>query len=144
MKICEDSNQKSLSIIYKIVLKQISIPMHGKSLTLSQSTRKEMRKLLAITDQSHFFQFLVKFLKKSYLISFLNTFKTIVFFVITNQVFVLLIHVSIMWVLSVLHDIYASFDCNPFKDVRGIFLHISNVLIEYGMKGSSIKCNVLV
>ena len=27
--------------------------------------------------------------------------------------------------LSIVHDIYASFDCNPPKDVRGIFLDIS-------------------
>ena len=83
----------------KIILQQVSILMHGKSLTLSQSTRKEISKMLTITDQSYFFLFLVKFLRKSYLIPFLNTFKRIVFFVITNQVFNLLIHVSINYFL---------------------------------------------
>ena len=29
--------------------------------------------------------------------------------------------------LSVVHDIYASFDCNPPRDVRGVFLDISKV-----------------
>ena len=28
--------------------------------------------------------------------------------------------------LSIIHDIYASFDCNPPRNVRGIFLDISN------------------
>ena len=83
----------------KIVLKQVSFLMHGESSTLSQFTRKEISKLLTITDQSHFFVFLVKFSRKSYLIQFLNTFKRIVFFVITNQVFDLLIHVSISYFL---------------------------------------------
>ena len=26
---------------------------------------------------------------------------------------------------SIVHDIYASFDCNPTRDVRGVFLDIS-------------------
>ena len=98
----------------KIVLKQVSILMHGESSTLSQFTRKERSKLLTITDQSPFFLFLVKFSRKSYLIRFLNTFKRIVFFVITNQVFNLLIHVSINYFLLL----------NLPKDVRGIFRDI--------------------
>ena len=107
----------------KIVLQQVFILMLGNDLLLSQSTRKEISNLLTITDQSHFFLFLVKFLRKSYLIPFLNTFKRIVLFVITNQVFDLLIYVSINY--FTVHDIYESFDCNPPNDVRGIFLDIS-------------------
>ena len=83
----------------KTVLKLVSILIHGKHLKLSWSTRKEISKLLTITDQFHLFLFLVKFLRKSYLIPFLDTFKRIVFFVITNQVFNLLIHVSINYFL---------------------------------------------
>ena len=55
VKICDDAMKKPLSIIYKIVLKQVSIFLHGKSLTLSQSTRKKIRKLLTITNLFHFF-----------------------------------------------------------------------------------------
>ena len=96
----------------KIVLKQVSILIHRKSLTFSQSARKEISNLLTITDQFHLFLFLVKFLRKSYLIPFLDTFKRIVFFVITNQVFDLLIHVSINYFL--LFKIFMHhFDCNP-------------------------------
>ena len=43
--------------------------------------------------------------------------------------------------LSIVHDIYASLDCNPPKDAQGIFLKF---LTEHGIKDSSTKCNVLV
>ena len=73
--------------------------MHGKSLTLPQSTRKETSNLLTITDQFHFVLFLVRFLRKFNLIPFLDTFKRMVILVITNQVFDLLIHVSTIYFL---------------------------------------------
>ena len=41
--------------------------------------------------------------------------------------------------LSIVHDIYASFDCNPPRDVRDVFLDISKAFIECGMKDLSIK-----
>ena len=82
-----------------ILIKTVSVLMHGKSLTLSQSTRKEISKLLTVTDQSHFFLFLAKFLRKSCLTPFLDTFKRTVFCMITNQVFNLLIHLSINYFL---------------------------------------------
>ena len=47
-------------------IKKVPILMHGKSLTLPQSTRKEITKLVIITDQFYFFLFLVRFLRKSY------------------------------------------------------------------------------
>ena len=50
VKICDDAISKLLSVIYKNVIKQVSILMHAKSLALSQSTRKEVKKLLTITD----------------------------------------------------------------------------------------------
>ena len=127
----------------KIVLKQVSILMHGESSTLSQFTRKERSKLLTITDQSPFFLFLVKFSRKSYLIRFLNTFKRIVFFVITNQVFNLLIHVSINYFLLFMIFMHLLIVTHP-KMWEGYFLIYLKPLIEYGMKGSSAKWNVLV
>ena len=36
--------------------------------------------------------------------------------------------------LSIVHDIYSSFDCSPSLEVRGIFLDISKALIGSGMK----------
>ena len=50
VKICDDAVKKPLLIIYKIVLKKVSILIQGKSLALSQSTRKKISKLLTITD----------------------------------------------------------------------------------------------
>ena len=50
VKICDDAIKKPLSIIYKNVLKQVSILIHEKSLTLSHSTKKEISKLSTITD----------------------------------------------------------------------------------------------
>ena len=125
----------------KTVLKQASIVMHGKSLTMSQFTWKEISKLLTITDQFHFFLFLVRFLRKSYLIPFLDTFKRVVFFVITNQVLDLLIHMSINYFL-LFYDIYVSFDCNTPKDVRGIFLDISKAFNRVWHEGliHKMKC----
>ena len=55
VKVYDDAMKKPLSIIYKIVLKQVYIFLHGKSVTLSQSTRKEISKLLTITNLFHFF-----------------------------------------------------------------------------------------
>lgn len=79
----------------KIVLKQLSILIHRKRLTSSQFARKEISKLLRITDQFHFFLFLVRFLRKYYSIPFLDIFKRMVYFMITNQVFNILTCVSI-------------------------------------------------
>ena len=127
----------------KIILQQVSILMHGKSLTLSQSTRKEISKLLTTTDQSHFFLFLVKFLRKSYLILFLNTFKRIAFFGITNQVLEPLIHVSINYFILFMIFMHLLIVTHP-KMWEGYFLIYLKPLIDYGMKGLSTKWNVLV
>ena len=121
VKICDDSIKKPLSIIYKNCLTTGTYPNACKKSNIVPVRKKGVSNLLTITDQSHFFLFLVKFLRKSYLIPFLNTFKIIVSFLITNQVFHLLIHESINYFL--LFMIF--FDCNPPKDVRGIFLDIS-------------------
>ena len=42
--------------------------------------------------------------------------------------------------LSIVHDIYASFDCNPPKDVRGIFLDISKAFDRVWHEG--LICNM--
>ena len=98
--------------------------MYGKSLTLSHSTRKKISKLLTITDQSHFFLFFGKVFEK----------------ILFNSIFEYLQENCLLWdnqsgfgtsdsceyqLLYIIHDIYASFDCNPPKDVRGMVLDIS-------------------
>ena len=45
--------------------------------------------------------------------------------------------------LSILHEIYKSFDCNPSKDVRVFSYIFQKHLIKCGMMGSSIKLNIL-
>ena len=82
--------------------------MYGKSLALSQSTRKKISKLITIKDQSHFFLFSVQLSRKSYLIPFLDSFKKIV-----NQSSFRPSDSCEYQLLSIVHDIYVSFDCNP-------------------------------
>ena len=91
---------------------------------LSQFITKLISKPLKITDQFHFYQFLVKYLKMF----------------VFNSLFVFLHESNLLnenqsgfrpsdsceyQLLSIVHDIYASFDCNPPRDVRGVFLDIS-------------------
>ena len=40
--------------------------------------------------------------------------------------------------ISITHEIYASFDADPILEVRGVFLDISKAF-EYGMKGLFIR-----
>ena len=51
-----------------------------------------------------------------------------------------LIHVYQL--LSIVHDIYASFDCNPSCDVRGVFLNISKSFDRVWHKGHIYKKHV--
>ena len=49
-----------------------------------------------------------------------------------------LIHVNQLYIhvlLSIVHDIYASFDCNPPRDVRGVFLDISKAFDKVWHEG---------
>ena len=115
--------------------------MHENSLTLSQSTRKEISKFLTNTDQSHFFLSLVKFFKK----------------ILCNSIFEY-VHENCLLcdnqsgfrpsdsceyqLFSIVYDIYASFDCNLSKDVRGIFLDITKAFDRVWHKGliCKMKC----
>ena len=127
----------------KIVLKQVSILMHGKSLTLSQSTRKEASKLLTIADQSHFFLFLVKVFEKILFNSIFEYFQENCLICENQSGFppsdsceyqLLLLFMIFMHLLIGTHT----------KTWEGYFLIYLKPLIEYGMKGSSTKWNVLV
>ena len=76
----------------KIVLKQVSILIHGKRLTSSQKGDKQIAKNYRPVS---LLPILVRFLRKSYSIPFLDIFKRMVYFMITNQVFNILTRVSI-------------------------------------------------
>ena len=122
VKICDDVIKKSLSIIHKNCIKT-SILIHGKSLTLSQSTRKEK-------------QIVNNYRPVSLLLIFGKVFEKILF----NFIFGYLQENCLLCdnqsgfrpsdsceyqLLSIVHDIYASFDCNPPKDVIGILPDLS-------------------
>ena len=90
---------------------------------LSQFITKLISKPLKITDQFHFYQFLVKYLKMF----------------VFNSLFVFLHESNLLnenqsgfrpsdsceyQLLSIVHEMYASFECNPPRDIRGVFLDI--------------------
>ena len=110
---------------------------------LPQFIRKVISKLLTISDWFHFYQFLVKFLKGLFLIH-LNFFMKIICLMRINQDSDHLIHMNIsscqLYMIYIYIYIYASFDCNPPCDVRGIL----KLLMGCGMRDLSIKLNVLV
>ena len=108
---------------------------------LSQFIRRVISKSLTISDRFHFYQFLVKFLKGLFLIH-LNFFMKIIYLMRINQDSDHLIHVNISscQLYMIYIYIYASFDCNPPCDVRGIL----KLLMGCGMRDLSIKLNVLV
>ena len=125
----------------KIVLKQVSILMHEKSLILSQSTRKEISKFLTNTNQSHFFLSLVKFFKKI-LCNSIFEFVQENCLLCDNQSGFRLSDSCEYQLFSIVYDIYASFDCNLSKDVRGIFLDITKAFDRVWHKGliCKMKC----
>ena len=132
VKICDDVIKKSLSIIHKNCIKT-SILIHGKSLTLSQSTRKEK-------------QIVNNYRPVSLLPIFGKVFEKILFNFIFGhlQENCLLcdnqsgFRPSDSWeyqLLSIVHDIYASFDCNPPKDVIGILPDLSKAFDRVWYEG---------
>ena len=91
---------------------------------LSQFIRRMISKLLTITGQFHFYQSFGKIVEK----------------LIFNSLFEFLLENNLLneshsgfrqsdsckyQFLSVVHDIYSFFDCNPSRDLTGIFLGIS-------------------
>ena len=106
VKICDSAIKKPLSPIHKILLKQVYICSNA----WKKVQHCPIKQIVNNNRPGSLLPIFVKFLRKSYLIPLLDTFKRIVFSVIANQVFNL-IHVSIN----------------------------SITLTEYGMKGSSTK-----
>ena len=41
----------------------------------------------------------------------------------------------VLILLSIVHDINSSFDCDPTQDVRGVFLDISKAFDKYDTRG---------
>ena len=127
----------------KIVLKQVSILIHRKKSNIVPVHKKGDKQIVNNHRPVSRLPIFGKFSRKSYLIPFLNTFKRIVFFVIINQVFDLLIHVSINYFLLFMIFMHLLIVTHP-KMWEGYFLIYLKPLIEYGMKGSATKWNVLV
>ena len=76
VKICDDTIQKPLSIIYNNYITTGIYSNAWKKSNIVPVHKKGDKQMLTITDQSYFFLFLVKFLRKSYLIPFLDCFET--------------------------------------------------------------------
>ena len=124
MKICDDSIKKPLSIIYKNCITTGIYPNAGKKSNIVPVHKKGDK------------QFVNNYRPVSLLPIFGKVFEKILF----NSIFEYLQENCLLCdnqsgfrpsdsceyqLLSIVHDIYASFDCNPPKDVRGIFLDIS-------------------
>ena len=122
VKICDDSIKKPLSITYKNCIKTGIYPNAWKKSNIVPVHKKGDKQIVNNYRPVSLLP-IFGILRKSYLIPFLNLFKRIVLFVITNQVFDLLIYVSINY--FTVHDIYESFDCKLPQGVRRIFLDIS-------------------
>ena len=82
--------------------------------------KKESKNLLKSVDQSAFFEFLAKYTKESFLKSFLMISIKMNFLQNVSLVFSVVIHV--FQLLSIVHEISLSFDCDPTTDVSGIFI----------------------
>ena len=139
VKICNDFIKKHLSIIYKNCITTGIYPNAWEKSNIVPVHKKE--------DM----QFVSNCRPVSLLPIFIRVFEQILF----NSIFEYLQENCLLCdnqsgfqpsdsceyqLLSIVHDIYASFDCNPPKDVRGIFLDIYlKPLIEHDMKGSSTK-----
>ena len=98
--------------------------IYGRNPMLTHFIRRVIRNSLTITDQFHFYQSLIKYLKGLFLIHCLNFFMKIICIMRINQDSDHLIHVNISSYQFV-YDIYAPFNSNPPHDVRCVFLDIS-------------------
>ena len=99
VKICDDSIKKPLSIIYKNCIKTGIYPNAWKKSNIVPVHKKGDKQIVNNYRPVLLLPIFDKFLRKFYLIPFLDTFGRIAFFVITNQVFNLLIHVTINYFL---------------------------------------------
>ena len=124
VKICDDSIKKPLSIIYKNCIKTGIYPNAWKKSNIVLVHKKGDKQIVN------------NYRPVSLLPIFGKVFEKILF----NSIFEYLQENCLLCdnqsgfrpsdsceyqLLSIVHDIYASFDCNPPKDVRGIFLDIS-------------------
>ena len=102
---------------------------------------------MIIIDQSPCYPFLAKNLKELFSIQFLSILKRIIYFVLTSLCSDLQILMNINFSQ---YEIYESFDYNPPKDIRGIFLDLSKAFdrvqhdrLIYKIKHISITGNSL-
>ena len=134
VKICDDSIKKPLSIIYKNCIKTRIYPNAWKKSNIVPVHKKGDKQVV-----NNYRPVLL-------LPIFGNVFEKILF----NSIFEYLQENCLLCdnqsgfrpsdscayrLLSIVHDIYASFDCNPPKDVRGIFLDISKAFDRVWHKG---------
>ena len=112
---------------------------------------KQTNRSLIIIDLCLFYRFVVRFSKNCHSIQYLN-FLMIIILPVTNQSGFRPSDSCEYQLLSIVHDIYASFDCCPSLEVRGVFLDISKAfdrvwhegliykLQSLGISGLPLKC----
>ena len=83
-------------------------------------------------------------MKEAFLKSFLFISIKINFLQNVSLVFSLVVHDShILWLLSIVHEINSSFDCDPTIAVIGVFLDISKAVDKVWYKGILFKLKTL-
>ena len=126
VKIFVDATKKSLLIINNFIIynyiKRGLYPSSWKK-SLSQFSRKD------ISRYASFLPISGKIFEKFFLIQFLNMLRKMVYFVITNKVFKLLLSTTFMHHLTV----------NSLKICEEYLLIYIKSLIDYGVKVSSVK-----
>ena len=113
----------------------------GRSQILCVFTKKGTNRQLIIAGQPSSYLFLEKSLKQLFSIQFVSILRRMIYFVLISQGSDLLIHVNINFSQQYMRFLNL-FDCNPPKDVRGIFLDLSKAFDRVwhdGFTGNSLN-----
>ena len=123
-----------------ILCKRLDIfPMTGKKGIQFQFTKDTLKTWLKIIDLSAVSLFSVKFLKDLYLIPCSITFYKTNCLLSVNQSGFIPGDLCVAQLLSIVHEIYKSFNCNRPYDIRGTFLDISKAFDKVWHKGLIFK-----
>ena len=120
VKMCDKTLVYPLKLIFRASFQEGVLPHCWKKANVVHIHKKESKNLLKSVDQLAFFEFLAKYTKESFLKSFLMISIKMNFLQNVSLVFSVVIHV--FQLLSIVHEISLSFDCDPTTDVSGIYI----------------------